>query len=196
MSERISKDRLFLDMARLVARRSTCPRAQVGSVIVRDDHPIGIGYNGSAPGQPHCDEVGCDIEEGRGCVRTLHSESNAIGFAARFGIPTEGCSLYGTLTPCVPCAKLMLSAGIVRFVYADEYRNLDGLELLRENGVELLRENGVELPGTPIPRVTLALPGWVHDKQCGICKSSIVRLGPAGSFVCENDHYLTMGSLR
>ena len=62
-----------MDIAVVVARRSTCPRKHVGAVIVRDKTILSTGYNGSVRGLPHCDESGHMMEDGH-CVRTIHAE--------------------------------------------------------------------------------------------------------------------------
>ena len=81
LDTRPSWDEYFMRIARDVATRSTCLRRHVGAVIVRERRILSTGYNGSPPGQPHCYEVGCLMEDGR-CIRTLHAEQNAIIQAA------------------------------------------------------------------------------------------------------------------
>ena len=56
---RPTRDTVLMDIARSVATRGTCPRKQVGAIIVRDFRVVSMGYNGAAPGMPQCDEVGC-----------------------------------------------------------------------------------------------------------------------------------------
>jgi len=111
----------FMDMAYLVATRATCPRKQVGAVLVDPDfRVVATGYNGSPAGTPHCTEFGCEIVniDGRdSCVRTLHSESNCIDYA---GKNARGCTLYVTCHPCLECAKRIVNAGIHAVEY-DEY---------------------------------------------------------------------------
>ncbi|MDE2101517.1 MAG: dCMP deaminase family protein, partial [Patescibacteria group bacterium] len=125
----------FQTMARLVGRRSTCPRARVGAVIVKDGRVISIGYVGSPSGMPHCTEVGCDIDEARGgCIRTVHAEANAIAFAAKSGIEVAGSTIYCTHLPCIDCAKLILNAGIREVVYQHPYRDERGLDLFLRSG--------------------------------------------------------------
>ena len=106
----------FLGIAREVATRSTCPRAQVGAVIVRDKRIIATGYNGSAPLEPHCSDVGCLVVDDH-CVRTIHAEENALISCARFGIATEGARLYSSMEPCHRCRIRMLNAGITLWMY-------------------------------------------------------------------------------
>ena len=60
-------DEYFTKLCDLIATRATCPRKSVGAIIVKDNHVISVGYNGSLPGLPHCLDVGCDMEDGH-CV--------------------------------------------------------------------------------------------------------------------------------
>ena len=103
----------FLEIAKVVSTRATCPRASVGAVIVSFDNRIlATGYNGSAPGRKHCTEVGCDIVDDH-CQRVLHAEVNAIAHAAKAGIPVGGAHMYvygrGI---CRECHKVITAAGI------------------------------------------------------------------------------------
>jgi dCMP deaminase len=179
--ERISKQDLHFAMASMVSRRSTCPRAEVGAVITRDDHVVSVGYNGAPPGAPHCTDVGCDPPVG--CQRTLHAEANAVAWAARYGIATEGCSLWCTLMPCVPCAKLMLSAGIIRFGYIDDYRDETGLELLRDQGVEIVPAHEEHRSYSSPVSEPVADGG-----PCRVCGAPLVRRVGV-SLACEHGHY-------
>ena len=61
---RPSFDQTFMDIAGIVAKRGTCPRLQVGSVIAVDNRIIATGYNGSPSGLPHCTEIGCLLTRG------------------------------------------------------------------------------------------------------------------------------------
>src|SRR6476660_7771632 len=111
MDERVPWDQYFMNIAQVVASRSTCPRKRVGAVIVRDRTILSTGYNGSIRGLPHCDEVGCVIEDDH-CVSTVHAEANAIIQAARNGVGIAGAELYTTASPCWPCFKLIANAEI------------------------------------------------------------------------------------
>ena len=110
-------DDYFLAVAEVISRRSTCPRARVGAVIVSPDNRIlATGYNGSPPGEPHCDDAGCLVVDGH-CQRTLHAEVNAIAFAARAGVRLQDGRLYlwssrGDMKPCRECAKVMKATGL------------------------------------------------------------------------------------
>ena len=102
--ERPSWDEYFMNIALEVARRSTCPRAQVGAIIVRDKRILTTGYNGAPSGLPHCTEVGCLMRGGH-CVRTLHAEQNAIIQGALHGVSVKGGTIYVTHQPCLICPR-------------------------------------------------------------------------------------------
>jgi dCMP deaminase len=119
-----------------VARRSTCPRAAVGAVIVRDKRILTTGYNGAPSGLPHCTEVGCLMVNGH-CVRTLHAEQNAIIQGALHGVNVSGSTLYVTHQPCLNCAKMIINAGIQRIVYAGHYPDEIARAFLDGAGIEL-----------------------------------------------------------
>ena len=108
---RLDWDQYFMQICRVVARRSTCTRAAVGAVIVKDRMILASGYNGAPAGMPHCSEVGCLIVEStdpageseENCFRTIHAEINAIAQAARSGSSIEGSDIYITHSPCIHC---------------------------------------------------------------------------------------------
>ena len=87
----------FMGIAHQAATRSTCDRKHVGAVIVRDRTVLSTGYNGSVRGLPHCDEVGCVMEDGH-CITTVHAEANAILQAAKNGVSIEGSELFPNRT--------------------------------------------------------------------------------------------------
>jgi dCMP deaminase len=143
MSERPTWDQYFMSLATVAAHRSTCERAHVGAIMVRNRQVLATGYNGSVRGLAHCDDIGHLIVDGH-CVRTVHAEMNAIAAAAANGTILTGATCYVTHYPCLHCAKLLLNAGIVRVFYHHEYRKdqitqaffdqsgvqIDGLSLL------------------------------------------------------------------
>jgi dCMP deaminase len=68
---------------------------------------------------------------------------NAIAFAAKRGLSTEGSQLYITHAPCHNCAKLLINAGVTEVHYGHEYRSDAGLALLAEAGVMVYQTQGV-----------------------------------------------------
>jgi len=137
MNERISRDEMLMRMAVVVSNRGTCTRAYVGAVIAREGRVISTGYVGAPSGLAHCLDVGDEIGPDGGCARTVHAEANAIAFAARSGTSTEDAELYCTHSPCRACAKLIINAGITRFVYEHPYRDASGLALLEDVGIDV-----------------------------------------------------------
>lgn len=124
---RTTRDQMGMGMACVVAKRSTCDRLQVGAVISRDGRVISSGYNGNIVGMDHCNH---QEHPSIPCTTAVHAEANAILFAARYGMSTEGATLYTTHQPCLQCAKMIINAGIVRVCYEHPYRDNSGLDLL------------------------------------------------------------------
>ena len=122
MDQRVPWDQYFMNIAQVVASRSTCPRKFVGSVIVRDRTILSTGYNGSIRGMPHCTDAGHMMENDH-CVATIHAEANAIIQAAKNGVSIDGATIYTTASPCWPCFKLIGNAGLTRIVFGEFYRD-------------------------------------------------------------------------
>jgi dCMP deaminase len=124
---------IYLKLAHILAKRSTCRRLQVGTVITSTDFRkvLAIGYNGNATGLPNT----CDREEAGNCG-CLHSEENAVincdapRFIEKF--------VFVTHLPCVQCAKRLINLGNVKTVFYDrEYRVKDSLEVLKSVGIQV-----------------------------------------------------------
>lgn len=119
-----------MTITRQVAERSTCLRAKVGAVVVRDRNILATGYNGSPAGLPHCIEAGCLVyrsqtpagEWEENCFRTIHAEINAIAQAAKNGAVIRDAAIYVTHTPCIHCFKVLINTGITRICYGREYK--------------------------------------------------------------------------
>ena len=127
----------FLKIAADVASRSTCDRASVGAVIVRDKNILATGYNGSISGTDHCDDVGHLIADSH-CVRTIHAEINAIIQAAKNGTSIKDSDIYITVFPCWECFKVLANVGIKNIYFVEEYR-------VNELVVRTAREIGIKL---------------------------------------------------
>jgi dCMP deaminase len=115
-------DEYFMKLAMLASERATCPRMHCGCVLVKDREVIATGYNGSIPGDAHCEDVGCLVVDNH-CVRTNHAEMNAIVQAARKGHMIDGVTAYVTNMPCTTCAKALIAAGIKRVVIFSDYHS-------------------------------------------------------------------------
>jgi dCMP deaminase len=144
---RPSWDEYFMTITRQVAERSTCLRAKVGAVIVRDRNILATGYNGSPAGLPHCNEVGCLIYEARtpdgdvelNCYRTIHAEMNAITQAAKNGAAIRDAVIYVTHTPCIHCMKVLINTGISTVYYEKDYKPHTIAELLKYSSIKIVQ---------------------------------------------------------
>ncbi|TME08411.1 MAG: hypothetical protein E6I69_05515 [Chloroflexi bacterium] len=130
--DRIPLEEVYMRMAEELAKRSTCARLQVGSVITSGDmtQVLGIGYNGNARGLPNrCDSA----EAGKcGCV---HGELNSL---VKAGAQVPNKVMFVTASPCVMCAKSIINCNVARVYYREAYRDPAGLDTLRQGGVEVL----------------------------------------------------------
>ena len=137
---RISFEDLFVKTTKLVAKRSSCVKAQQAALLIKDNRIISFGYNGPPAGAINCwqdgGEEACGKDSNGSCFLGVHAEANAIGYAARNAIATEGCIIYCTMTPCISCAKLVVASGIKEFYYIDEYRLDDGKRFLEYCGIK------------------------------------------------------------
>ena len=147
MTVKPSFDHIFMNLATDLAERSHCVRAHVGAVLTKDTRIISIGYNGPPAGTHNCDEEwpdgGCDRDSRGSCSLALHAEENAILYATKNGSKIEGATLYTTLSPCIACARLILSSGIKNVIYRDSYAAYKGLP--SDEGVDFLKRFGVEV---------------------------------------------------
>ena len=136
LNNRISMHYICMKLAMLLSLRSSCPRGQVGVVIENNSRIISTGYVGSMPGEPHCFDIGCNINEQTGsCERTIHGEMNAIMYAVSKQINLVGSSLYTTLSPCLNCAKLIVHSHIAVVWYLKEYRDTKPIKYLQDHNV-------------------------------------------------------------
>ncbi len=123
----------YLQMAKIWATNSYCVRRKVGALIVKDRMIISDGFNGTPSGF----ENECEDENDNTKPYVLHAEANAITKVAKSNNSSEGATLYITASPCMECAKLIIQAGIIRVVYSDKYRNIEGIDLLERANIEI-----------------------------------------------------------
>lgn len=137
---RITRKQMWMGMAELAAKRSTCFRGNVGAIVVWENTPISIGYNGPPSGEPHCHGNGCPLIEG-GCSRSVHAEINAIDrlpFAMDAG--DEMAEMYVTSGPCPNCSTAIIDSGIFdRVYYQSPYRIGSGLKAMIDHGIKVFR---------------------------------------------------------
>jgi dCMP deaminase len=136
----------FMAIARLVAKRSTCQRRQVGAILVKDKRILATGYNGAPSGLAHCEDVACiraknSIPSGQRheLCRGLHAEQNTIIQAAFHGVSIQGATLFCTNLPCSICLKMLINAGIKQIIYEEGYPDDLAEGLLEEAGLSLTK---------------------------------------------------------
>ena len=144
-------DDIFMELAVNLAKRSHCIKKHVGAVLVKDTRIISIGYNGPPSGTHNCDEefpeTGCSRDSKGSCSLALHAEQNAILYAVKNKATVEGSTLYVTLAPCLPCARIIYSMGIEKVVFLFSYAEYKGL--LEDEGLEFLKKFGVGVTKYP-----------------------------------------------
>ena len=116
--ERLDWDEYFMSIALLGSCRSPCQRLNVGSVIVKNNRLISMGYNGYISGAPHISRVQDNHEQS-----IIHSEINAITDCARRGVSLEGSKMYITHYPCINCFRTIAACGIKEIIYLEDYNN-------------------------------------------------------------------------
>ena len=134
-------DIAYLKMATEWAKLSYCKRKKVGAIIVKDRTIISDGYNGTPSGFDNC----CEDENGDTHWYVLHAEANAILKLASSTQSAKGATLYITLSTCKECSKLIVQSGITKVYYINEYKDLEGVRLMKDNGIEVQRVTEEEL---------------------------------------------------
>lgn len=131
----------YMDTAVRFSMLSTAKRLQVGSVIVKDNRILSIGYNGMPAGWTNECEIEMTQPIGRVDYVTkpevIHAEANAIIKLARDGESGLGSEIFVTHAPCIHCAKMIYGAGISKVYYKYTYRDTIGLEFLKKCGIEI-----------------------------------------------------------
>lgn len=131
--KQLELDKRYIRMASIWAENSYCQRRKVGALIVKDKMIISDGYNGTPSGFENI----CEDENNKTKPYVLHAEANAITKVAKSNNSSLGATLYVTASPCIECAKLIIQAGIRRVVYSENYRSVDGIELLQKAGIDV-----------------------------------------------------------
>jgi len=135
---RVSKENWYMEIARIVAQRSTCLRAIAGAIIIKHDAIISTGYSGAPRGEPNCcdlgicerDKLGIDPGKNYEICRSVHAEANAILNAARNGVSVIDGDMYIYFErldgqkkkhnePCLMCNRMIKNAGIKNFIFKE-----------------------------------------------------------------------------
>lgn len=133
-------DKTYMKMATVLSELSYCVKKKVGAILVKDNKIIATGFNGS-PAKMFPNN--CEDEVGKTLWHTIHAESNAITSVAASTQTCQGSTMYITCSPCKDCSKLIYQSGVIRVVYKDFYKDLDGVDFLRSAGVEVEQENKI-----------------------------------------------------
>lgn len=144
MTIRPTIDEYFMEIASVVAKRSTCLRNQVGAVIVKDKRILSTGYNGAPRNLEHCLDIGCirqqnNIASGtrHELCRAVHAEQNAIIQAALHGVSIENATVYCTHQPCILCAKMLINSRVEKVVFGTVYPDKEALAFFDKAGVKI-----------------------------------------------------------
>ena len=123
-------DSIWIKFAHDIAERSPDSKHKVGAVIVNNANTqvLSIGYNGDQKGGVNQRE---SMEVGKSGF--IHAEINAL-IKCDFNYP-NGKKMYLTLSPCRMCAKAIVNAGIEEVIYFEEYKESNGLDILKEAGI-------------------------------------------------------------
>ena len=131
--ERLNWDEYFMSIALLASQRSPCQRLHVGSVIVKNNRLISMGYNGYIPGAPHISRVKDDHEQS-----IIHSEINALADCAKRGTSLKDSKIYVTHYPCINCFRSIAACEIKEVIYLEDYKNDQIVEQLAlDSGIKL-----------------------------------------------------------
>jgi len=135
--ERLNWDEYFMSIALLASCRSPCERLHVGSVIVKNNRIISMGYNGFIPSAPHISRIQDNHEQS-----IIHSEINAITDCAKRGTSLDNAKIYITHYPCPHCFRSIAASNIKEIIYLNDYNNsLIVSELACDSGIKITKIN-------------------------------------------------------
>lgn len=124
-----------MKVAYVYADLSSCKRRKVGCVIIKENTPIAIGYNGTPSGSDNC----CETPDGKTKPTVIHAEDNALRKLTSSTESAKGSTMFITTAPCILCAPRIVDAGVKRVIYDEVYHNFDGIEYLQSRGIEVLQ---------------------------------------------------------
>ena len=135
-TERISWNEYFMSIAIIASSRSSCCKLNVGSVIVKDNRIISVGYNGHIAGTSHSFNYIRDNHQ----METVHSEVNSIVDCAKRGVSLLNSTIYITHYPCINCFKMIASCEIKTIYYLNDYKNDELVSLLaKEANINIIK---------------------------------------------------------
>lgn len=127
----MTKLQVFAAFVDNLSKLSKCKERQVAAVITDKSmmQVYSIGLNGGAKG---LDDCLCETSGKYGCV---HAEINAL---IKCRSDAEDKVMFVTLSPCVACAAAIINApgSFCAVYYLEEWKNDEGLKLLRKSGIK------------------------------------------------------------
>jgi len=137
----------FKEVLKVFEKRSTCARLQVAAIIVKDGRIISTGWNGVTSGMMHCNKIFKYLKDSDreahhhfSEINEVHSEQNAIAFAAKNGISTDNSVIFISISPCTNCAKSIVACGIKEVYYVNKYDSENS-----ENAIQFLKNNNIKV---------------------------------------------------
>lgn len=139
MKKRPSWDEYFMEIAKVISKRSTCLRRSIGAVAVKNRRILATGYNGQITGAKHCEiclraEQNIPSGQRQELCRVIHAEQNIISQAATYGVSLVGSTIYCTNKTCSMCFRLLATTQISRIIYENDYPDEIVDMLIREAG--------------------------------------------------------------
>lgn len=154
----------FMDMCKILRKRSKCLKYQTSAIVVKGTQILAIGYNGTASKQKECcdywheqwsqyksesfstwleTKAFRDLHSKWSCINEIHAEVNALNWVSKKDID-DTCAIYTYYSPCEQCAKQILSYGIKNVYYIEQYQGrsssgMDGLKFLSERGINCMQ---------------------------------------------------------
>jgi len=132
MSSKSELDSTYMGTAILHAKLSKAIRKKVGAAMVTRTGIIIPGVNGLPK------QLGNELEYLENNVlvtkpEVIHAEQACLNKSAREGVSCENSTMYVTLAPCLHCSSNIIASGIKEVIWAEEYRDMRGVDLLSKH---------------------------------------------------------------
>lgn len=126
----------LMDMTERFAQTSAATKLKVGACLVKNENPICFGVNGTPPGWP---SNVCEDEYGNTLPEVLHAEVQCLNKLRKISETSIGGILLITHSPCIKCCREIVDSGIIKVVYKYEYRDMTGIQYLKQKGIEVVK---------------------------------------------------------
>ena len=126
----------FIDVAKVISKRSKDPHTKVGAVLVKNNCIIGTGYNGDPRNFRY--EFNWNTSEKYDYV--IHAEMNALANACYNGCQVKDSEIYLTLSPCNKCILQLIQFGVKKVYYLTEYKDFELTKKIADNAdIQLIK---------------------------------------------------------